>query len=104
MLTSEIAVLYSYAIFLIGRCDHQVPLHQLRVLIARWFFMATLTNRYTGSYETQVDAEMARLRDVNSAQAFCDVLERQLSGVFSCKAKNTGPRFSAARAGRVRSW
>jgi hypothetical protein len=78
MITSDIAILYSYALFLIGRCDHQVSLQRLRVLIARWFFMSTVTNRYTGSYETQVDAEMARLRDLKSADAFCDILERQI--------------------------
>ncbi len=78
MITSYTALLYSYALFLIGRCDHQVPLQRLRVLIARWFFMATVTSRYTGSYETQVDAELARLRDAKSPDDFCDVLERQI--------------------------
>src|ERR1044072_6382055 len=79
MVTSATAILYSYALFLIGRSQHQVPIPRLRELIARWFFMATVTNRYTGSYETQVDAEMARSRDVNSADSFCDVLERQVA-------------------------
>lgn len=79
MITSKTAILYSYALFLIGRCDHNVPLTELRTLIARWFFMSTVTNRYSGSYETQVDTEMARLRDVKTAEGFWEILNRQLS-------------------------
>ena len=41
--------------------------------------MATVTSRYTGSYESLADAQLARLRDVKSPDDFCKVLERQIS-------------------------
>ncbi|HUW11363.1 MAG TPA: DUF262 domain-containing protein, partial [Anaerolineae bacterium] len=47
MITSKTAVLYSYALFLIGKREYHVASHTLRRLIARWFFMGSLTRRYT---------------------------------------------------------
>src|SRR5215471_2470993 len=43
MISGENAILYSYALWLIGRVDYQVPLNQLKEIIARWFFMAHTT-------------------------------------------------------------
>ena len=53
MISSKNAILFSYAIWLIGRVDHKVPLDQLREAVARWFFMAHTTSRYSGAFETQ---------------------------------------------------
>ena len=64
MLSSENAILYSYALWLIGRVDYQVPLSQLKEIIARWFFMAHTTGRYSGSFETRFEADVARLSGV----------------------------------------
>jgi hypothetical protein len=51
MISSDNAVLFSYALWLIGRVDYRVPLDRLREVIARWFFMAHTTGRYTGAFE-----------------------------------------------------
>jgi hypothetical protein len=40
-------VLYSYAIWLIGRVEFDVPVDALREVMARWFFMSQITGRYT---------------------------------------------------------
>jgi len=34
-------------------------LYRLREVMARWFFMATLTGRYTGSPEARFEQDMA---------------------------------------------
>jgi uncharacterized protein DUF262 len=39
MISSDNAVLFSYALWLIGRVDYRVPLDRLREVIARWFFL-----------------------------------------------------------------
>ncbi|TDC25679.1 DUF262 domain-containing protein [Streptomyces sp. 8K308] len=65
MISAQNAVLYSYALWLIGRVEHQVPIDRLREVIARWFFMAHMTGRYSGSFESQVENDLARL---NSAR------------------------------------
>lgn len=49
MISSDNVLLYSYALWLIGRVDYGVPMHRLREVIARWFFMAAITARYSGS-------------------------------------------------------
>lgn len=64
MISSQNAILYSYALWLIGRTDYGVPLDRLREVIARWFFMAHTTSRYSGSFETRFEADVARLADV----------------------------------------
>lgn len=40
MVTSQHTLIFSYALWLIGRTDYGVPLDRLREVIARWFFMA----------------------------------------------------------------
>lgn len=75
MISSENAILYTYALFLLGRKRYALEPHRLRRLIARWFFMATLTGRYTNSPETVMDQDLARLREVDEADAFERTLE-----------------------------
>jgi hypothetical protein len=64
MISSDNAVLFSYALWLYGRVDYQVPLDQLRELIARWFFMAHTSGRYTGTFESRFEQDTARLADI----------------------------------------
>jgi uncharacterized protein with ParB-like and HNH nuclease domain len=69
MISGQNAILYSYALWLIGRVDYQVPLDQLKEIIARWFFMAHTTGRYSGSFETRFEADVARFSSVPSGDA-----------------------------------
>lgn len=75
MLTSQSAVLYSYVIFLIGKHDVGLDSFRLRDAIARWFFMSSLTRRYTSSPETAMDEDLARLRGVSSPDSFAVLLQ-----------------------------
>ena len=47
MIASESAVIYTYILWLIGKCDFGLDYKTLRRMIARWFFMAHTTGRYT---------------------------------------------------------
>lgn len=69
MISGENAILYSYALWLIGRVDYQVPLSRLKEIIARWFFMAHTTGRYSGSFETRFESDVARLSGVKPQDA-----------------------------------
>ena len=75
MITSDNNIIYTYLLFLLGRLDYNVPQDRLRRLIARWFFMSTVTGRYTGTPETQVERDLARLRGAKTADDFHDVLD-----------------------------
>lgn len=61
MISSDTTLLFSYALWLIGRVDYGVPLDRLREVIARWFFMAQTTGRYTGAFESRFEQDAARL-------------------------------------------
>lgn len=64
MISSANVVLYTYAIWLIGRTQYRVPLDQLREAIARWFFMAHTTARYSGSFETQAERDFSTISEL----------------------------------------
>jgi hypothetical protein len=64
MISSDNAVLFSYALWLIGRVDYRVPLDRLREVIARWFFMAHTTGRYTGAFESRFEQDAGRLAEL----------------------------------------
>ncbi len=83
MISSELAILYTYALWLIGKQDFGLDYITLRNIISRWFYMVTLTGRYTGSPETQMEQDLALLRGKNSGEDFCQVLEQQISQVFT---------------------
>ncbi|HEU5130429.1 MAG TPA: DUF262 domain-containing protein [Glycomyces sp.] len=78
MITSENAVVFSYVMWLIGRLEYKVPIDRLRHVIARWFFMAHTTSRYSGSFETQVERELAQIAGVErgDAEGFVALLSR----------------------------
>lgn len=78
MISSDNAVLYTYALWLIGRVDFGVSLDQLRELMARWFFMAHTTGRYSGAFESQVESDLDALAGFESGdvEGFVTTLNR----------------------------
>lgn len=75
MISSQNAMLYTYAFYLIGRKRFGLVEHKLQRLIGRWFYAASLTGRYTSSPETIMDADLNRLKGVKNAEGFVDTLE-----------------------------
>jgi len=76
MISSQNALLYSYALFLIAKRDFRIDSFQLRDTMARWFYMAALTGRYTGSPESMMEQDLAGLRGIRSSSDFVQVLDR----------------------------
>lgn len=75
MISSQNALLYAYAFYLVGRRRLGVPEHALQKLIGRWFFAASLTGRYTNSPESVVESDLNRLKDARDAGTFAAILE-----------------------------
>ncbi|MBB1515000.1 DUF262 domain-containing protein [Tessaracoccus sp. MC1679] len=67
--TSNMNLIYSYVIFVLGRTRYKVALDELRTLIARWLFMSQLTARYTGSSESQIQKDLDRIESIQSGDA-----------------------------------
>jgi len=83
MISSETTVLFSYALWLMGRMDCGVPLDRLREVIARWFFMAQTTGRYTGAFESRFEQDAQRLDGVKNADDFVEVLSRVIDDTLT---------------------
>ena len=88
MISSETNLLYTYVFYLIGRTEYGVEEYTLRRVIAQWFFMVNLTGRYTGSFESTMEFDLARLRTVKTAEEFITTL-RQI-----CDARLTNDFWS----------
>ena len=74
MISSQNNLLFSYMLYLIGRTEYKVPEFDLRRGIARWFFMSAVTGRFTGSPESAMEFDLARLRDIDSSEGFLQTL------------------------------
>jgi hypothetical protein len=80
IITSETTVLYSYVFYLIGKVEWGIAPAILRRAIARWFFFSSLTGRYTGSSESDLESDLIQLREVKDGAGFLDYLERCIAG------------------------
>lgn len=67
LITSSYNVMYAYIVFLIGKYDFEMETPALRKLISRWFFFISLTGRYTGSAETQMEEDLNAIEKRRSA-------------------------------------
>ena len=75
MISSQNNLLFSYILYLIGRTEYGVEEFLLRRVIARWFFMSSLTGRFTGSPESAMEFDLARFREVKDVDGFLYILE-----------------------------
>lgn len=75
MITSNNNLIFAYILYLIGKTEYGVDERALRKLIAAWFFMSSLTARYSSSPESQMEFDLARLRSVENAEQFIAVVE-----------------------------
>lgn len=83
LITSETSLIYTYALWLIGKRDFGMDISTLRDLMARWFFMNSLTGRYTGSPETRMEHDLSLLRGLSKPNDFIEVLEKEMNAVLT---------------------
>ncbi len=79
MISSQSALLYAYAFYLIGRNRFKVIEHVLQRLIGRWFFFSALTGRYSSSPETVMDGDLNRVLVAKDGDAFTKILEDMMA-------------------------
>jgi hypothetical protein len=70
MITSETTIIYCYALYLIGIRDYGIDRSAVRQMIAEFFFMASMTGRYTNSPETRFEADLGVVRELPDGAAF----------------------------------
>ncbi len=75
MISSESNLLFSYTLYLIGRTEYLIDEFRLRRVISRWFFMSSVTGRFTGSPESAMEFDLARFRGVTDGDEFLSILQ-----------------------------
>ncbi|MDL2291174.1 DUF262 domain-containing protein [Desulfovibrio sp. OttesenSCG-928-F20] len=83
LISSTMAVVYSFSLFLIGKHDFAVPQKELRQVISRWFFFVSLTGRYTHSPESQMEKDLADIRGLATAAEFTEHLESRMAMILT---------------------
>lgn len=81
MISSQNAVLFAYILYILGRTELKFDEKELRSLIARWFFVTAMTGRFSSSPESKMEADLAKLRDVNTQEGFRDVIRQICSAI-----------------------
>jgi hypothetical protein len=70
MISSAATIIYAYVLYLIGIRDFGLDRTAVRQAIAEFFFMASMTGRYTNSPETRFEADLSALRDLPNGEAY----------------------------------
>jgi len=85
MMSSDNNIMYSYVLWLVGKRDFGVDNKTLRSVISRWFFMATMTGRYTSSPESRIERDLRRIDDLEpgNPESFTEELDRIVNASFT---------------------
>ncbi|HEY5709465.1 MAG TPA: DUF262 domain-containing protein [Solirubrobacterales bacterium] len=71
-------VVLVYSLYLIGR-EYGLSHSELRTTIARYFFMSSLTGRYTGSFETQITQDVQAFTEAATGEEYLERLRQVIS-------------------------
>ncbi|MDR1854162.1 MAG: DUF262 domain-containing protein [Azoarcus sp.] len=83
LISSENALIYSYAMYLIGKHNYHLDNSSLRKVIAKWFFMTSVSGYYTDSPESKMETDLADLRNVKDGGQFVSFLESKITSIFT---------------------
>lgn len=83
LIASSNAVVFSYMLYLIGKHEYKVSAMELRKIMKKWIFMATVTYFYTGSTESEVEKQFADLRKINDSIGFVKYLDDVIKSRFT---------------------
>ena len=83
MISSENNLIFSYLFYLVAHQEHDLDHKTLREAIAQWYFMTSLTGRYTGSFESQVEQDLHRIAEAKSGDEFVTTLNGIIDTVLT---------------------
>ncbi len=83
LVTSANAVVYSYALYLIGKYKFNVPALQLRRAMTRYIFTVTVNATYSGSSETYFEGQLNDLKGRQTAEDFLAYIDDFIDTLFT---------------------
>ena len=82
LLNSKMTVDFAYTLYLMLLADPQISNAQIKRYVQKWFVLSTLTSRYIGSPETQMDTDMRNIAEKGFLQFLSEVEASSLSETF----------------------
>jgi len=82
-ISSNVGLLYTYVFYLLGKRDFHIDHYVLRKIIAKWFFMQSITRRYSGSPETVMEGDLTRFREISTSQEFITILDKLVADTLT---------------------
>ena len=79
LLNSQVTLDFAYTLFLILQQNGEIPKIEIKRYIQKWFVLSTLTSRYIGSPESQMDRDLRSI----AAKGFKAFLEENESALLS---------------------
>ena len=86
LLNSQMTLDFAYTLFLILQRTDEIPKVEIKRCIQKWFVLSTLTSRYIGSPESQMDRDLRGI----AAKGFKAFLEENESALLSDAFWNVG--------------
>lgn len=83
LVSSENAVIFSYMLFLIGKTQFGVKPLELRKIMSRFIFMATISGYFTDSPESTVESLLTDMRSLSTPEDFVNLLDREITTNFT---------------------
>ena len=81
LISGNNALNMAYIVYLHGR-KNKIPSNQLDGLVRQWFVMSLLTQRYSGSTESQIDQDIRQINTVGLEKHFKAVVDSSMSSSF----------------------
>ena len=82
LLNSKMTLDFAYTLYLMLLDDPTIPNAQIKRYVQKWFVLSTLTSRYIGSPETQMDRDMRTIGEKGFLTFLADVEASALSETF----------------------
>jgi len=70
LIVSGNALVNSYVFYLIGKLVYDIDYKVLDRLIAKWFFLSSLTSRYSGSSESIMESDLNKIKNAKDGAEF----------------------------------
>ncbi len=86
LLNSQMTLDFAYTLFLILQQSDEIPKIEIKKCIQKWFVLSTLTSRYIGSPESQMDRDLRSI----ASKGFKAFLEENESALLSEAFWNVG--------------
>lgn len=82
LLNSKMTLYFAYTLYLLLQQSSEIPKTQIKRYVQKWFVLSTLTSRYIGSPESQMDRDLRNIKDIGFLEFLKAVEEALLSDTF----------------------